>query len=370
MLFGQPRRGPTSRKARRRIALNTTRFLRRADAISPPRRIALTTTRFLRRATLFRRQSARAPTPAPAGEMQVTRPEPPTERDKAKRLLGVVESMSSMQQRLADATRRYQLAVEDLGASQGAVANAAMKLAMAQQEAFKASKAVLGAADDGLPPDDYINVAAEDIPSLGLSGYVPLVDASMDETSAVVADDLLEDEGAAEYGSSPDVGHEGEDNTAAEASEKPAVEVKQLEDPAVAVDAPGEEEDSEPSAEGNVVEVEEVEAEDNQDLMSAKGEEGGAAAEEVPEEPTSVEVEEPKHAAVDAAVETGESSGLVEEAFDVPPHAAEDAEGDSGDAHSDGDVIGAVPDAEVRLHMHREINTTFPDLSHALAVLW
>lgn len=288
--------------------------------------------------------------------MQVTRPEPPTERDKAKRLLGVVEGMSSMQQRLADATRRYQLAVEDLGASQEAVANAAMKLAVAQQKAFKASKAVLGTADDGLPPEDYINVAAEDIPSLGLSGYVPPVDASVDESSAaVVTDDLLEDEhegGAAEDDSSPDVGDEGGDGATAEASEKPSVEAHEVEDTAVAVDAPGEEEDSEPPAEENVVEEEEVGTEEDQDSVDVGADEGGAVAEEAPEEPTSVEaVEEPESAAVDTAVvETTESSDLVEETFDVPPHATEEAEGDSGDTRSDDDVVDAAPDAEVRLH--------------------
>lgn len=299
--------------------------------------------------------------------MQVTRPEPPTERDKAKRLLGVVEGMNSMQQQLADATRRYRLAVEDLGASQEAVAAAAMKLAVAQQKAFKASKAVLGAADDGLPPDDYINVAAEDIPSLGLSGYVPPVDASVevDESSAVVSDYLLKDEGVAEdeNGSSADVGDEGEDGAIAEASEKPLVEAEKVEDAAVAVplpvpaavDAPSDEEDSEPSVEDMDMDIEEeVRTEEDQDSADVGAEEeGGTAAEEAPEEPTSVEVEEGE-SAVDPAVETAESSDLVEEAFDVPPHAAEEAEGDSGDAPSDDDVVHAAPDAEVRLHMQRD----------------
>lgn len=148
----------------------------------------------------------------------------------------MVEGMTAMQQGLAEATRKYQDAVEDLGASQEAVAEAAMGLAMAQRKAFQASKAVLGATGDGFPPDDYITVGAVDDP-LGLSGNVPISSALVDVPAA--GDDVSLPSALVEIKGAPDDDSADEEaeqdgssgnEVATEALDSAAVEVKKEEE--------------------------------------------------------------------------------------------------------------------------------------------
>ena len=148
----------------------------------------------------------------------------------------MVEGMTAMQQGLAEATRKYQDAVEDLGASQEAVAEAAMDLAMAQRKAFQASKAVLGATGDGFPPDDYITVGAVDDP-LGLSGNVPISSALVDVPAA--GDDVSLPSALVEIKGAPDDDSADEEaeqdgssgnGVATEALDSAAVEVKKEEE--------------------------------------------------------------------------------------------------------------------------------------------